>query len=218
MSRTNEASGRGRPRSVDPTDVESVAMRLFAKRGYMNVTIEEIAEAAGISRRTFFRYFSDKYDILLAAAGGRRYQMVCDEFAARPDDEPTYEALCQAFLAASHFEARDMGPLKAARAIFTADAVLFERTLADAEGMGEQLTEMVAKRLDIETTKDIRADLLVRLVRAGAQTAQRQWIVGNYKKPLTDLMKESFRLLRGPLLDEMVLLDANARKQSGRKV
>jgi MftR C-terminal domain len=74
--------------------------------------------------------------------------------------------------------------------------------LADAEGMGEQLTEMVAKRLDIETTKDIRADLLVRLVRAGAQTAQRQWIVGNYKKPLTDLMTESFRLLRGPLLDE----------------
>jgi AcrR family transcriptional regulator len=197
--------------------VESVALRLLAKHGYMNVTIEQIAQAAGISRRTLFRYFSDKYDILLAAAGGHRYQQVCDEFAARPAEEPSYEALCQAFLSASHFEAGDMKRLKAVRAVFTADPVLFERTLADAEGMGEQLTEMVAKRLDIETTKDIRADLLVRLVRAGAQAAQRQWIVGNYKKPLTDLMKESFRLLRGPLLDEIAVLDANVRTQSAKK-
>jgi AcrR family transcriptional regulator len=42
-------------------------LRLFVKHGYEATTLDAIAEAAGISRRTFFYYFKSKEDILLAA-------------------------------------------------------------------------------------------------------------------------------------------------------
>src|SRR5262252_4943057 len=42
-------------------------LKLFVKHGYDETTLDAIAEAAGISRRTFFYYFRSKEDVLLAA-------------------------------------------------------------------------------------------------------------------------------------------------------
>ena len=53
----------GRRRATSRADLEQVAFALFTSRGFDATTVDEIAAAAGIGRRTFFRYFPSKNDI-----------------------------------------------------------------------------------------------------------------------------------------------------------
>jgi AcrR family transcriptional regulator len=48
--------------------LRKAALELYSERGYENVTVAEITERAGLTRRTFFRYFTDKRDVLFAGS------------------------------------------------------------------------------------------------------------------------------------------------------
>jgi AcrR family transcriptional regulator len=60
-----DESGWSRRRTVLQAKYEQIAWNLFAKRGFRDVTVDEVAEAAGVSARTLFRYFPSKEDFLL---------------------------------------------------------------------------------------------------------------------------------------------------------
>ena len=70
--------------------IQSEALRLFAEKGYDETTVEEIAFAAAISPRTFFRYFPTKEDVVL---WDEYDPLAPDLLAARPDDEPPAQTL-----------------------------------------------------------------------------------------------------------------------------
>src|SRR6201996_2432361 len=53
----------GRKRVTSRADLEQTAFALFAERGFEQTTVDDIARAAGIGRRTFFRYFPSKNDV-----------------------------------------------------------------------------------------------------------------------------------------------------------
>ncbi|GAA1964979.1 hypothetical protein GCM10009798_26530 [Nocardioides panacihumi] len=55
---------RGRPAEIDSARLSEIAVGLFAERGYDRVSAAEIAAAAGISRRSLFRYFPTKADLV----------------------------------------------------------------------------------------------------------------------------------------------------------
>jgi AcrR family transcriptional regulator len=68
MEGTSEARGErgGRPTVTSAHELAAVAQRLFVADGFEATSIEDVARAAGISRRTFFRYFATKADVLFA--------------------------------------------------------------------------------------------------------------------------------------------------------
>ncbi|MDQ3430082.1 MAG: TetR/AcrR family transcriptional regulator [Actinomycetota bacterium] len=87
---------RERTRLAVRTEIGAVAMRLFLEQGFDATTMEQIAHEAGISRRSLFRYFGTKEDIVLGnlvEAG----LAVRDALEARPASEPPWEALRAAF-------------------------------------------------------------------------------------------------------------------------
>lgn len=83
---------RERTRRAVQAELIDVAQRLFVEQGYENTTIEQIAEQAGISKRSFFRYFASKEAVVLA-----KYDTVGDDLVealeARPIDEPLWLSL-----------------------------------------------------------------------------------------------------------------------------
>ncbi|MFI6997929.1 TetR family transcriptional regulator [Nocardia sp. NPDC050175] len=91
-------TGDIRPRSGDDNTrfrltVVDQALRLFAEKGYEATTVEEIAEAAGISRRTFFRQFRSKEDVIFADHESQLAQAAEFLAASRGD---AWETVCEA--------------------------------------------------------------------------------------------------------------------------
>jgi AcrR family transcriptional regulator len=81
---------RERKRTKTRLMIQAEALRLFAAKGYSDTTVEEIADAAAISARTFFRYFPSKEDVVI----WDEYDPLIPELLnARPHDEPPAEAL-----------------------------------------------------------------------------------------------------------------------------
>jgi AcrR family transcriptional regulator len=91
--RNDGSSGlRARTRRAVRAEIGGAAMRLFLERGFDATTMEQIAHEAGISRRSLFRYFSTKEDIVLGNLVETGL-VVKEALEARPASEPPWEAL-----------------------------------------------------------------------------------------------------------------------------
>lgn len=85
--------------------IAQTGLELFVAKGYEATTLDDIAAAAGISRRTFFHYFKSEDEILLAWQAGLG-DAVRDAVLQASADQPPLETLCSALLTmASHFDA-----------------------------------------------------------------------------------------------------------------
>ncbi|MFI0482621.1 TetR/AcrR family transcriptional regulator [Actinomadura sp. 9N215] len=92
---------RERKKEATRRALHDAAMRLAAEHGLDDVTVEAIADAAGVSRRTFSNYFGGKEEALLYGAE-RRMRALLEAFESRPRDEPTWTALRAALTEQGH--------------------------------------------------------------------------------------------------------------------
>lgn len=79
---------RARKRRETMERITEAGIRLFLDRGYEATTIDDIAAAAGISRRTFFHYFKSKDDILISLQSGMGTMIANVIRKAAPDKQP----------------------------------------------------------------------------------------------------------------------------------
>lgn len=87
----------GRRPATTAGDLEHVALVIFAERGFDATTVDDIAQAAGIGRRTFFRYFASKNDVVWGEFDPHLERMDA-ALAASPADVAPGEALRRAIL------------------------------------------------------------------------------------------------------------------------
>ncbi|NQX10115.1 TetR family transcriptional regulator [Microbacteriaceae bacterium VKM Ac-2855] len=91
------ASGRGRPRASSKAMLEDAAFDLFIEQSYAGTTIEQIAQRAGVSRNTFFNYFTSKSDVFWVSLD-ERLEALSPALEAAPIDQPVMDALYNAIL------------------------------------------------------------------------------------------------------------------------
>jgi AcrR family transcriptional regulator len=87
---------RQRTRAVVRSLLAQTALELFATKGFDNTTIDEIAAAAGVSRRTLFNYFRSKEDLALSGLS-EQGDLIAARFAERPHNESVWASLRSAF-------------------------------------------------------------------------------------------------------------------------
>ncbi|MBS2551716.1 TetR family transcriptional regulator [Catenulispora sp. NL8] len=84
-----------RKRQLVRDELADAALRLLAKQGFEATTVDELAAAAGVSRRTFFRYFASKEDVVISSVVVVS-EGILSEVEARPADESPAVAIREA--------------------------------------------------------------------------------------------------------------------------
>lgn len=102
----------GRPPSTSRAQLAAVAMRMFIDQGYEETSVEQIASAAGVSRRTFFRYFTTKSAIFWNDFDAD-VTTIATLLAAAPPDQPMMDAIRAAVVTANDYRAGDLPDLRA---------------------------------------------------------------------------------------------------------
>ena len=110
MTQTSPAR-RGRPRGTSARTLELIALRLFTEPGFHETTVDQIAAEAGVSRRTFFRYYDAKSQVLWAEFDSE-VATIRAALADTPDDLPVMDAVRDAVVAANHYRAEDVPELR----------------------------------------------------------------------------------------------------------
>jgi mycofactocin system transcriptional regulator len=102
---------RGRPPGTSRRELELIALRLFTEQGFENTTIDQISAEAGVSKRTFFRYFATKSSVLWSDFD-TEVGTIRAALADVPADVPMMDAIRQAVVAANHYRAEDVPELR----------------------------------------------------------------------------------------------------------
>jgi AcrR family transcriptional regulator len=156
------------------SELEDIALRLFEQRGFSHVTVEEIAAAAGISVRTFYRYFPSK-DLLLQVDIDRRGAAVRTALAARPVEEPLLTSLRVALTEA--MGAEDPELLRRWITVMSSNPDLIRGVLGGIQmKIHGVIAEFVASRLDLADDA-FTATIMAGAVGGAVQAALRHWSV-----------------------------------------
>ena len=178
---------RERTRRAIQKEITEAAERLFVERGYEATTIEHIAEAVGMSRRTVYRYFSTREDVVLG-----KFDVVADEvldaLRRRPVDEPVWASLRHSFdrLVVHLDDAGNTGLAEPMQRILFGTPGLLARYLEKIERIQGAVELVVRERAETAGTPWADDDPAPRAIVAAALgcvlAAQHAWLAGGAKE------------------------------------
>lgn len=189
---------RERHRKRTAADLEEAALTLFCERGFDAVTIDDIAAAADVSRRTFFRYFASKEDVILSDHPKR-----LDELQAaldrRPTEEPALTALRNAIMSMAGTYEEDREHMLRRFRLMTTTPALEARSLCLQRNWETAVTEMVAARMGVGPAEDLRPGVVAATTMAAMRVATVNWLAGDGKGDVLVIVAEALDLLDGGL-------------------
>lgn len=161
-------------------------MELFAEHGFEATTVAGIAERAGVTERTFFRYFSDKREVLFDGQARLEATFV-DAIADAPADADLAGLLVAALDAGGGAlqNARGAEFARGRNAIITANEQLRERELLKMAKLSRAVTGALVARGVADVPARLAGDLVVSLF----STAFGQWITPDETRSLVELQR-----------------------------
>lgn len=192
------AARPGRPSVTSRAELEQCALELFAERGFEATTVEDIAAAAGIGRRTFFRYFASKND----AVWGDFEQGLHDlrtRFAETDPSQPLLEALREAVLAFNRFDPAEVPWHRERMALILRVPALQAHSTLRYAAWRQVVADFVAQRLG-EPAGALLPQLVAHSCLAAAMTAYEQWLA-TPGADLQALLDQALRALDGRWAD-----------------
>jgi len=184
----------GRRPSTSRAQLEQHALRLFAERGFDEVTVEDIAAAAGIGRRTFFRYYPSKNDVVWGDFEAELDRMRA-VLGAYPDGTPTMDALREAIVDFNRLDAEQIPwHRRRMRLILEVPALQAHSTLRYAEWR-RVVAEFAAERLG-RTPDALLPQVIAHACLGAAVAAYEQWL-RQEGSDLSGFLDEALRALSG---------------------
>ncbi len=197
------APGREQRRSRERQRIEKAALILLLERGFDAVTAEDIAEAAAISRRTFFRYFPARDDVLCGVYV-RSLRHLFDLLDARPLEEPLIEALVNA-ARLDLADAVDRDELEIAnlsRQLMARDSEAWQRAVAQAQNpILEDYTKVIARRLQAGGRSKVGARIIAATLWAVSCEIFFEWLHDGGAGSLPDRLLVGLKTVRDALTE-----------------
>jgi AcrR family transcriptional regulator len=184
---------RERKQERQRAEIVAAAMGLFAERGFDATTVDEIAEAAEVSRRTLFRYFGTKGEIVMEWARGTTTTL-CDALRARPLDEHPLESLRAAFQALNESFTGNTRKIHAMATMIERTPSLRPYSLLKHAQWEDALAAVLRERSP--ELGNLRSGVLARTAVAAFRTALDEWIATDGGSLPTATTDRAFDMVR----------------------
>jgi len=171
--------------------LEQAALALYGERGFENTTVAEIAARAGLTERTFFRYFADKREVLFWGAGALQ-ELLVSAVASAPDSAAPIDAVAAALEAAGALlqERREFALQR--QTVIAANTELQERELVKLASLSAALAGTLRRRGVSDTAASLTAEAGI----AVFKIAFERWVNESNQRDLPQLIRESFDELK----------------------
>jgi TetR/AcrR family transcriptional regulator, regulator of mycofactocin system len=168
-----ETVRRGRPPSTSRRELQRIALRLFEAHGFDNTTIEQITAEAGVSERTFFRYFTTKASVLWAEFESE-VLAIRDALADVPESVPMMDAIRTAVVAANHYRAEDVPEMRMRMALIATEPALSFGAAEHYAHWEQAVSDFAARRLGLPA-ESLYPLAVGRTVLAACRAAYDRW-------------------------------------------
>jgi AcrR family transcriptional regulator len=189
MTQTASVGLRERKKHRTTLALQDAAYRLFAEKGYRQTTVDDIAAAAGVSTRTYYRYYKNKEDVVLRPLGDslEHYREI---LAGRPSSEPAMQALQESFM---EFTSEVEDPVMRKRLELVAKEPELQR---GAFALGTQWQNKITSDLVVKAPAG-QTDRRNLWLAAGMGItlwigSLRLWVESGSKRALTDIVADTF--------------------------
>jgi AcrR family transcriptional regulator len=171
--------------------LEQAALALYSESGFEQTTAAEIAKRAGLTERTFFRYFADKREVLFFGQTAL-HDIYVSTIAGAPDSAAPIDLIAEAVVAAAALleERRDVSRQR--QAVIAANPSLQERELLKLASLGSAMAEALRLRGVEEPTASLTAEAGITAFKIGFA----RWLDDPDQRTLSYLIRDSLDQLR----------------------
>ena len=168
-------------------------MELFQEHGYARTMVDEIAVRAGLTERTFFRYFADKREVLFSRSKELE-KVIVDRIASAPQEASPLQAVAAAFEAAAAQiqERTELRFVRARHALVTQHAEIQERELIKLASLAVAVT----KALHVRGVSEPAASLAAEAGIAVFKIAFERWVGERKPRDFAAHIRATFDVLK----------------------